>query len=114
MPAWGWGFLSLIPHLIKHRVGGCRWGVGVAGWNIALLVRMGSGRLAVLVGWLGLGLARCWVLRGHLLWVLFSGPPLVGSSNAFVVGVVGMRVSGVWLCVECCIVDASILVWSSV
>ena len=29
----GSGFLSLIPHLIKHCAGGCRWGVGVAGWN---------------------------------------------------------------------------------
>ena len=45
-------------------------------------------------------MAHCWVLRRHLLW-------------GFVCVVVGVGF-GVWLCVECCIVDASILLWSSV
>jgi len=36
------------------------------------------------------------------------------SSNALFVGVVAVGGVGVWLCVECCIVDASILLWSSV
>ena len=33
MPAGRESLLSLIPHLIRHSAGGCRWGVGVAGWN---------------------------------------------------------------------------------
>ena len=50
----GWGLLSLIPHLIKQsRAGGCG-GVGVAGWNIALLVRTcacgDAGGLGTLLG----------------------------------------------------------------
>jgi len=34
-----------------------------------------------------------------------------GLSNASPVGVVVVGWVGVWLCVECCIVDASILLW---
>jgi hypothetical protein len=46
--------------------------------------------------------------------VLFSGCSRPGPSNASLVGVVVVVRVGVWLCVECCIVDASILLWSSV
>jgi hypothetical protein len=59
-------------------------------------------------------LAHCWVLRGHLLGVVLgtasglAGLTREGFSCGGGVGV------GVWLCVECCIVDASILLWSSV
>ena len=39
----------------------------------------------------------------------------LGRLTHSVVGVVVCRCGfGVWLCVECCIVDASILLWSSV
>jgi hypothetical protein len=55
----GEGLLSLIPHLIKHAVASWWLGVGVAGWNISLLVR------TVLVFVAGAGLTHCWVLRGH-------------------------------------------------
>ena len=59
-----------------------------------------------------LGLARCWVLRGHpgggFLWPRGSRVVLTPS----LVGVVAF-VGLVWLWVECCIVDASILLWSS-
>jgi hypothetical protein len=53
--------------------------------------------------------AHCWVLRGHPVWGVSSGP-WPGSSNAplWWVWWWSARV-GVWLCVECCIVDASIL-----
>jgi hypothetical protein len=40
-------------------------------------------------------------------WCLLSSRS--GSSNALLVGVVVVGSIGVWLCVECCIVDASIL-----
>jgi hypothetical protein len=60
-----------------HVCGGL---LGVAGWNMADQI----------------GLARCWVLRGHPVWVVFSGRAHHGSSNAHqgfvwvvVVGVVG-------------------------
>jgi hypothetical protein len=65
-------------------------------------------------------LAHCWVLRGHPGGVvLWSALGLAGLTQpvmplwgcVVVVAVVGF---GVWLCVECCIVDASILLWSSV
>ena len=46
--------------------------------------------------------------------VFFLVRLLALSPNASLVGVVVMVWSGVWLCVECCIVDASILLWSSV
>ena len=64
-------------------------------------------------------LAHCWVLRRHLLQVFLgtiSGLAGLTRSVALFVGCGrggGVRV-GVWLCVECCIVDASILLWSSV
>ena len=41
-------------------------------------------------------------------------PNALGSWFFWVFGVVAVWVVGVWLCVECCIVDASILLWSSV
>ena len=75
----------------------CGLVLGVAGWNMADQI----------------GLARCWVLRGHPVWVVFSGRAHHGSSNAhqgFGVGGGGWC-GGVWLFVECCIVDASILLW---
>ena len=61
------------------------------------------------------GLARCWVLRRHLLGV-FLVRLLAGflTHSCGFVGVVVLVGFGVWLCVECCIVDASILLWSSV
>jgi hypothetical protein len=40
---------------------------------------------------------------------VFSGCSWPGSSNAALVVVVMVVGVGVWLCVECCIVDASIL-----
>jgi len=63
--------------------------------------------------------AHCWVLRRHLAgwWVVFSGGrSRPGPSNASrgcpLLGWVGVVVVvvgfGVWWCVECCIVDASI------
>ena len=59
----GLGLLSLIPHLIE-RVPAVSWvGVGVAGWN--------TYRCGPMLSWSS---TRCWVLRGHLLWVLFSAP----------------------------------------
>ena len=101
----GWGLLSLIPHLIKQsRAGGCG-GVGVAGWNIALLVRTcacgDAGGLGTLLGPEETPGCR-----------VFLVPLLVLSSNVSLAccGWVWWRWwVGVWLCVECCIVDASIL-----
>jgi hypothetical protein len=51
----GEGLLSLIPHLIKQAVAGWWLCVGVAGWNISLLVRTasalcGGGGLGTLLG----------------------------------------------------------------
>jgi hypothetical protein len=62
----------------------------------------------------GVGLAHCWVLRRHLCFGGFLGaiPGLAGLTRVVVRG--GGGGFGVWLCVECCIVDASILLWSSV
>ena len=68
------------------------------------------------------GLARCWVLRRHLLCRVFlvAIPGLAGLTRwmcLVILDVSGVVVGvgfGVWLCVECCIVDASILLWSSV
>jgi hypothetical protein len=91
----------------------------VAGWNTstaqfqALLVD------AMSVVEAGGELAHCWVLRGHPVGCgLGTALGLAGltRSVALFVGCGcggGVRV-GVWLCVECCIVDASILLWSSV
>ena len=63
------------------------------------------------------GLAHCWVLRRHLLCgrvFLVAILGLAGLTHWYVSGVVVGVGFGVWLCVECCIVDASILLWSSV
>ena len=83
------------------------WLGGVAGWNMTPEVVRGS--------------AHCWVLRRHLAgwWVVFSGGrSRPGPSNASrgcpLLGWVGVVVVvvgfGVWWCVECCIVDASIFI----
>jgi hypothetical protein len=85
---------------VRHVCGGL---LGVAGWNM-------TGQSC---------LARCWVLRGHPVVGVFSGRAHHGSSNAHrgLVFVAGCGVGGggwcggVWLFVECCIVDASILLW---
>ena len=45
------------------------------------------------------------VLLGTILGLAGLTPTVVGGGGFGV---------GVWLCVECCIVDASILLWSSV
>jgi hypothetical protein len=58
--------------------------------------------------------AHCWVLRGHPVEGSSPAAAWSGSSNARLVRVVEDGGSGVRLCVECCIVDASILLWSSV
>ncbi len=50
-------------------------------------------------------------------WVLFSGVAAPGLDRLTqweamcLPGVVVVVLVGVWLCVECCIVDASILLW---
>ena len=105
------GLLSLIPHLIKHLVWRCAGrGVGVAGWNTIVLRGSDSWLPLVAAGGLDtlLGPEKTPCL------VFFLVRLLALSPNASLVGVVVMVWSGVWLCVECCIVDASILVWSSV
>ncbi len=58
------------------------------------------------------GSAHCWVLRRHPGGV-FSGVAAPGLDRLTHpdVGVVVVGGVGVWLCVECCIVDASILLW---
>jgi hypothetical protein len=61
----------------------------------------------------GGGLAHCWVLRRHLVGCGSRCRSWSGClMRADVRG--GSGLVGVWLCVECCIVDASILLWSSV
>ena len=62
------------------------------------------------------GLAHCWVLRRHLfvVGVFFRCHSWAGWPNARGCLCGGGVGGGVWLCVECCIVDASILLWSSV
>ena len=112
-PLVGWvsgsGLLFLFPHLIGR--GPAVWWVcvGVAGWNASAA---GSDRCP---GW-GVGLGTLLGPEETPVGV-FSGPLWVLLSNAGMVVVLwswwrwGIWV---WLCVECCIVDASILVWSSV
>jgi len=101
--------LSLIPRLIKQSVTVSVAGCG-CGW-VEHFCRFGSEHVPVFVAG---GLARCWVLRGHPCGCVLGAAPGSAVPNASV-GVRGGGVgSGVWLCVECCIVDASILLWSSV
>jgi hypothetical protein len=100
------GLLSLIPHLIKQLLRVRVVGVGVAGWNIALKVR--SARECEL-GTL-LGPEETPACRVFLVAIL----GLAGLTRWGFCGVVVGVGFGVWLCVECCIVDASILLWSSV
>ena len=124
----------LIPHRITHLVApGCppRFVVAVVGVGGWVWVWLGGTLLLLVTG----ARARCWVLRRHLAaavvgggGVCVSGPLLAGLSNASCVPWCAARVCvvgggcgcgggwwvGVWLCVECCIVDASIferLVW---
>jgi hypothetical protein len=80
---------------------------GVAGWNIMPVARE---------AW-ETGSARCWVLRRHLagggvfFLVAASGPGCLTHPLCPWCGVGGCGGGvgfGVWWCVECCIVDASI------
>jgi hypothetical protein len=59
-------------------------------------------------------LAHCWVLRRHLVGCCSRYRSRPGRPNARGFSCGGGVGVGVWLCVECCIVDASILLWSSV
>ena len=97
------GVLSLFPHLIKRVLlpvgGGC---VGVAGWNT---YRWRSGReekFGMLLGpektpGLGGSLVRSWS------WLSNASAWCSVVCSWWRPGEIG-----VWLCVECCIVDASI------
>jgi hypothetical protein len=86
--------LSLIPHLIKQSV--AVYGGGLWVWLGGTLLLLGSNMVRSCVAG---GLAHCWVLRGHLLWVLFSGPLLVRLSNGSLFGLVAMvRCWGVVVC----------------
>ena len=67
------GLLSLIPCLIKRVLHVCGGGLWV--WLGGTLLLLGSNMVRCLR--VAGGLAHCWVLRRHLLWVLFSGPPWV-------------------------------------
>src|SRR3954453_17922686 len=108
--------LSLIPHLIMQEVPGWEPVVGVAGWNTSTAEVPGIAGAATSVVVAGGELAHCWVLRRHpvrccSLVRLLAGHLTHSLSSGGCGGVGGF---GVWLCVECCIVDASILLWSSV
>jgi hypothetical protein len=109
----------------RRRVGACCLRVGVCGGGW-LLSSVGSHLFFVhvccVVGvWLGGTYGQrcsacCWVLRRHPVGVVFfGGRSRPGPSNAppyfsVVVGGCGGGCGvGVWWCVECCIVDASIL-----
>ena len=48
-------------------------------------------------------------MSGVLFWL--AAPGLDRLTHPECVGVVVVVGVGVWLCVECCIVDASILLW---
>ncbi len=106
---WGLGLLSLFPCLIKHV--GARVGVGVWVW-LGGTYRCLFGQFPV-CGRGGLG-----TLLGPEKTpcsCVFLVPLLGWSPNVLAVGGCGGGCGfGVWLCVECCIVDASILLWSSV
>ena len=105
--------LSLIPRLIKQSVAVCGGGLWV--WLGGTLLLLGSDMVRLSSG--GRRRARtllgpeetpvgCWslvrLLAGHLTHSLSLG------------GCGGVGGFGVWLCVECCIVDASILLCVSV
>ena len=76
--------LSLIPRLIKQRAACLGGGLWV--WLGGTLLLLGSNMFRCFVAG---GLAHCWVLRRHLLWVLFSGAaPGFGCLTQPVVGVV--------------------------
>src|SRR5215218_4495129 len=93
--------------------------VGVAGWNTS------TAEVPSIAGWChvcGGGRRRARTLLGPEKTpcevVLGTAPGLAGLTRSVALFVGrgcggGCRV-GVWLCVECCIVDASILLWSSV
>jgi hypothetical protein len=101
--------LSLIPRLIKRSLHVCVVSVGVAGWNTSAAW---FGHVPVFV--VG-GLAHCWVLRRHPCGCCSLVRLLAGRlTHSVLLWVWWCRGFGVWLCVECCIVDASILLWSSV
>ena len=105
--------LSLIPRLIK-RCAGCLAG-GVWVWLGGTLLLLGSDMVRLSSG----GRRRARTLlgpEGTPVWCVLGGtiPGLVGLTHPGcpVVGgvvVVAAWWFGVWLCVECCIVDASIL-----
>ncbi len=112
----GWGFGS--PFTVSTSDRACRrwFGVGVWVWLGGTHIAAGPDvkkRFGTLLG-----------PEETPVVVLFSGPPLCVVSNAvrhlvgfvpgWVCGCGGAGGFGVWLCVECCIVDASILLWSSV
>ena len=79
-------------------------------WLGGTLLLPSSERVPVLVAG---ELAHCWVLRRHLLGVVLGAAlGLAGLTHDYFVW--WRQRVGVWLCVECCIVDASILLWSSV
>ena len=108
----------------RHRVGACCLRVGVCGGGWLLSSARSHLFLCMffcVVGvWLGGTYGQrcsacCWVLRRHPVGVVFfGGRSRPGPSNAspyfsVVVGGCGGGCGvGVWWCVECCIVDASI------
>jgi hypothetical protein len=111
----GEGLLSLIPHLIKASgrclVAGCGCGWVEHFRCLSVLSSpSGGGGLDTLLG------PEETPVGGVVLGAISGVAGLTRGVPCFVVGVLcgGGVVVGVWLCVECCIVDASILLWSSV
>ena len=105
--------LSLIPHLIMQWSPVRGGAVGVAGWNTS------TAEVPGIVGCChvcGGGRRRARTLLGPeetpVGVVLGAALGLAGLTREFSCG--GGAKVGVWLCVECCIVDASILLWLSV
>ena len=81
-------------------------------WLGGTLLLLGFGHVPVFVAG---GLAHCWVLRRHPCGCCSLVRLLAGRlTHSVLLWVWWCRGFGVWLCVECCIVDASILLWSSV
>ena len=104
------GLLSLIPHLIKRLLRVRVVGVGVAGWNTSAA---GFEPFpVVVVGGLGTLLGPEKTPGSSERWFFF-GRSGRGLPNACLCGW-WLFLGRVWLWVECCIVDASILLWSSV